>query len=134
MKKQAKSTPGTLSILFLLISVPFLFFACDSTTITDADLIEKLHENVTENSHSESNVFFNNSGTAPLYVVNGEIITDAEIKNLDPAQISKIVVLKGEKAEEQYHEKGKYGVIKITLKTNDHENKFKLNLTDSQNR
>ncbi len=56
----------------------------------------------------------NVNGATPLYVVDGEIIND--IKNINPADIVSIDVLKDEKATALYGSKGANGVIIITTK------------------
>jgi TonB-dependent SusC/RagA subfamily outer membrane receptor len=52
----------------------------------------------------------------PLYIVNGKELTEFDIKDIDPNSIEKITVLKGASAESMYKEKGKNGVVIITLK------------------
>lgn len=63
-----------------------------------------------------------NPGTAvkakahlPIYVVNG--VETSSIENLDTNEIKSINVFKGESAIARFGEKGKYGVIVVTLKT-----------------
>ncbi len=57
-----------------------------------------------------------NSGKPPLYIYAGLEITEAQMKQIDPNTISSIDVLKGEKATKEYGEKGKNGVVKISVK------------------
>lgn len=52
----------------------------------------------------------------PLYVVDGKIVSKEEADKIDPGKIESINVLKGEKATDEYGDKGKNGVIKINLK------------------
>jgi Zn-dependent protease with chaperone function len=52
----------------------------------------------------------------PLYIVDGKIVSKEEADKIDPGKIESINVLKGEKAIDEYGEKGKNGVIKINLK------------------
>lgn len=54
------------------------------------------------------------NGAAPLYVVDGEIVTD--IKNINPADIASINVLKDASATAIYGSRGANGVIVITTK------------------
>ena len=54
--------------------------------------------------------------SVPLYVVDGKKITAAEMKNLKPADIESITVLKDQKAIEAYGVEGKNGVILIVTK------------------
>lgn len=60
-----------------------------------------------------------NDTKAPLIIVNGKPISETEyksIKDIKPDNIEKIEVLKNEESTKQYGEKGKNGVIIITLK------------------
>ncbi|HCV16186.1 MAG TPA: TonB-dependent receptor [Rikenellaceae bacterium] len=52
----------------------------------------------------------------PLYVIDGVVQDRASSKDIEPKSISSIKVLKGEAAIKEYGEKGKNGVILITLK------------------
>ncbi|WP_194778119.1 M56 family metallopeptidase [Pararhodonellum marinum] len=52
----------------------------------------------------------------PLYVVDGKIIKEAELKSISPDTIESINVLKGENATKAYGKKGSNGVVEITLK------------------
>jgi BlaR1 peptidase M56/TonB-dependent Receptor Plug Domain len=52
----------------------------------------------------------------PLYVVDGKIRTKEEIKNIQPASIESVNILKGEQAITEYGDKGKNGVVVIVLK------------------
>ncbi|SFF92958.1 M56 family metallopeptidase [Pontibacter chinhatensis] len=54
-----------------------------------------------------------------VYFVDGKRTPAESIKNIDPNQIDKVDVLKGEKALEKVNEKGVKGVINITLKKGD---------------
>ena len=53
----------------------------------------------------------------PLILIDGKEATQEEMKNLEPSLIKSMNILKGENATEKYGEKGKNGVIEITLKT-----------------
>ena len=50
-----------------------------------------------------------------LYYLNGKQITKEVVDLLDPDKIKSIDVLKGDKAKEKYGEKGKNGIIEITI-------------------
>jgi bla regulator protein blaR1 len=53
----------------------------------------------------------------PLYIVDGISRYDVEnVNKMDPKTIESISVFKGEKANMRYGDKGKNGVIVITLK------------------
>ena len=56
------------------------------------------------------------TAAAPVYVVNGKIISKEEINAINPANIIKVEVLKGENAVKLYGEAAKEGVIIITTK------------------
>ncbi len=51
----------------------------------------------------------------PIYFVDGKEINAGEMKNIPPANIESINVLKGESAKNKYGEKGKNGVVEITM-------------------
>jgi TonB-dependent SusC/RagA subfamily outer membrane receptor len=55
-------------------------------------------------------------GIRPLYVVNGEVMENFEMSSLPPERIKSIQILKDDNAVKKYGEKGKNGVIEITLK------------------
>jgi len=57
------------------------------------------------------------NGQKPLYVLDGEIISESIMKVIDPNKIEAINVLKGPSATSLYGDKGKDGVIMITTKT-----------------
>jgi TonB-dependent SusC/RagA subfamily outer membrane receptor len=127
-----------LSIFFLLFSQ--ISFSQDSTTIQDIDkkwFVQKLpavlkrkellqNINYSENSkpngqpnQSKSNIRINcgcsKGGEPPLYIVDGkEMIGD--LQYLDPQAIESISVLKDAASAKNYGDKGKNGVIIITMK------------------
>jgi TonB-dependent Receptor Plug Domain len=127
-----------LSIFSLLFSQ--ISFSQDSTTIQNIDkkcFVQKspavlkrkeLLQNInySENSkpngqpnQSKSNVRINcgcnKGGEPPLYVVDGKIIV-GDLPNLDPQAIESISALKDVASSRQYGDKGKNGVIIITMK------------------
>lgn len=53
---------------------------------------------------------------APLYIVDGKEISKAEMDNIKPNDIESINVLKNESATKIYGDKGKNGVVEITIK------------------
>ena len=57
-------------------------------------------------------------GQVPLYIIDGKEIEQAKAKDINPQNIKSIDVLKGQSALEKYGDKGKNGVILITMKTN----------------
>lgn len=73
------------------------------------DQIKKLNKNSTNiTAHQQKD---------PLILIDGEEATQEEMNNLEPSHIKSMNILKGENATENYGEKGKNGVIEITLKT-----------------
>jgi bla regulator protein blaR1 len=52
----------------------------------------------------------------PIYIVNGKIISEEKIKLMHPEDIKSITVLTGSDAIAKYEDKGKNGVVEITLK------------------
>lgn len=66
----------------------------------------------------------------PLILVNGKE-SGQTLNNIDPATIESVIVLKGEKANKKYGEKGKNGVIEITLKNTASNNETYLTLRKS---
>lgn len=53
----------------------------------------------------------------PLIILDGEVLKDGDIRNVDPNTIASVDVLKGESATSAYGEKGMDGVIIIKSKT-----------------
>jgi TonB family protein len=53
---------------------------------------------------------------SPIYMMNGRRIYDVELKGIDPKDIEKLEVFKGEKAVMRYGEQARDGAIVITLK------------------
>jgi TonB family protein len=53
------------------------------------------------------------NGQVPLYVVDGKIISEEDLKKIDPASIESISVLK--ESSDKYGSKGKNGVVEVTL-------------------
>ena len=58
------------------------------------------------------------AAASPLYVLDGKILNKKEADKLDPSSIQQINVLKGKDATDKYGDKGKNGVVEITLKKN----------------
>jgi TonB-dependent SusC/RagA subfamily outer membrane receptor len=67
-------------------------------------------------SGSPSFKMSNKNGEQPLYVVDGKIASGQELENLRPEQIQSIDVLKGSSAIAKYGDKGKNGVVLVTIK------------------
>lgn len=71
-----------------------------------------------ESVEQNPNAYFysTSSGVQPLFVLDGKIIQQADIEKINTRKIESIEVLKGEKATDQYGDKGKNGVVVITSK------------------
>lgn len=72
-----------------------------------------------------------NPADQPLYILDGKEITPEEFARIDPAGIESIEVLKDQTAIEGYGDKGRNGVLIITLKT--HQAEDEVTLYDSKN-
>lgn len=77
--------------------------------------------NITGNSGGNINVQIRGAGSInennkPLYVLNGTIISDDDFRNITPASIKNINVLKGKDATSKYGSRAEAGAIEITLK------------------
>ena len=87
---------------------------------SDQEIIEKAENIHATGSPHENEQIANSIGYQqkdPLILIDGEEATQEEMKNLEPSLIKSMNILKGENATEKYGEKGKNGVIEITLKT-----------------
>lgn len=71
---------------------------------------------LTKTSIKVTNPVLKHDEKTPLYVLDGKEITEPEFSALKPNNIQSINVLKGESATKAYGDKGKNGVILITLK------------------
>ncbi len=58
------------------------------------------------------------SSNSPIYVLDGKIISETEMKKIDPNTIESINVLKDKTATDKYGDKGINGVVEITSKKN----------------
>lgn len=75
--------------------------------------LELLNEKIKLNYSQHQSMTFGEGGK-PLFVIDGEIVD--EISDLEPNDIERINVLKGNSAKELYGEKGNEGVIEIFTK------------------
>jgi len=73
---------------------------------------------VYELNNDGKNKFFisTDSDETPLFILDGKEISKKEMDELDSDSIEKVEVLKGDSATEKYGDKGKNGVVIITLK------------------
>ncbi|MFZ9207788.1 MAG: M56 family metallopeptidase [Sediminibacterium sp.] len=63
----------------------------------------------------------NNNGHKPLYVLDGEVISESVMSVIDPNKIESINILKDASAVAVFGEKGKGGVVQITTKKGNSE-------------
>ena len=70
----------------------------------------------TENTMVNSVLTTKNNTPQPIYMMSGRRIYDVELKKIDPKDIEKMEVFKGEKAVMRYGEIARDGAIVITLK------------------
>lgn len=66
--------------------------------------------------HGEKIFFMNSGDKDPLFVLDGKVVSKSVIDNLDTDAIDSIEVLKGDSATDEYGDKAKDGVVKITTK------------------
>ena len=83
--------------------------------IRDSDDDEDIE--VISGDDDSSFFFIDNDGKGePLYYVDGKKAKSEDIKKIDPEDIERMNVLKGDKAVEKYGKKAKDGVVEITTK------------------
>ncbi len=87
-----------------------VFILRDSMDEEDMEIIEK----------EDTSFFFVDSGKGdkPIFIVDGKEMSREEFEKISPRKIEKVEVLKGESAAQQYGERAKDGVIKVTTKGN----------------
>lgn len=70
-----------------------------------------------QTTKSISNVsFYDNQNLKPLIIINGKIASEQVLKTINPTDIAKMNILKGNSAIKLYGEQGKNGVVVITMK------------------
>ena len=82
----------------------------------DLDEIDKIIESVFDRSDWISMEWTPESKPEPYVVIDGEESNTEAMNNLDPTQIAKVEILKGEDATAAYGDKGANGVIIVTTK------------------
>ncbi|BAO74606.1 M56 family metallopeptidase [Winogradskyella sp. PG-2] len=85
----------------------------DDAPVTIIRSVDNNLKNPTVRGYSTT---FNNQNTKPLYIVDGKVIKNYQADALDPNNIEKINVLKGDSATQIYGKKGENGVLVITSK------------------
>lgn len=120
MTTQNKRTPTTLTVMFTAISAALLFFACDSTMITDSDVIEELHATAVEREDAGETLSIRDTtgnDKQPLIFIDGVRLEEGEsISDLNPKDIESINVIKDASAA-IYGPEAEDGVILITLRS-----------------
>ena len=97
----------------LVVVVLIAFVAACSPEYIEP-LAEQKSENPTVRLKSDSNPLVGNK--APLIIVDGEIVANTALLDMDPNDIVSISVLKGKNAALLYGAKSKNGVVLITTK------------------
>lgn len=108
--------------LFLIFAI--LFTCCTSAAqesvqeiATDSVLDQKKPEITTIGLSCHANI---NKISAPLYIIDGEIVEKDSFYNINPSTIADLKVLKGTDAIAVYGESGKNGVILVKTKGEQH--------------
>ncbi len=82
------------------------------------DKVDKssLYQIKNENADTTSSTTIKRDTAQPIYVLNGKIVPKSVVDKTAPSSIESVNVLKGNNATDKYGDKGKNGVIEITLK------------------
>jgi len=80
----------------------------------DVEVIVKVSGD--ENDEDHKMVFISEDGEQPLMIVDGKEMEGGSLEDIDPEKIESVNVLKGDKAVEEYGDKGKNGVVIISTK------------------
>ncbi len=84
---------------------------------SDGEDVDIIVETSGDKHESEHKIMFRSEdGEKPLMIVDGKETEGQSIKDIDPENIATINVLKGDKAIEEYGDKGKNGVVIIKTK------------------
>lgn len=113
-----------ISILSFFLCLSFYANAQQLPKLKKNISIKQKDVNASEFSDSNSVKLFtkknitlaNKKGKQPLFILDGKVISKEKVKSIQSKSISKINVLKNEKAINKYGKKGKNGVIEIFLK------------------
>ena len=98
-------------LFFIMGFMVVLGFAMKPVTVT-----QHQHQNYDVNVQDSTKSTSKADKNAPLYVLEGKVISKSELDKINPDAIESISVLKGESAVKAYGKAGKNGVIQITLK------------------
>ncbi|WP_299106256.1 M56 family metallopeptidase [uncultured Winogradskyella sp.] len=94
----------------------------NSESINNAITKDSIYTDANSNTSAKTNknkrnsVKYSSDNIQPLIIVDDKEISKEDLKNIKANQIENLVVLKDEKAIKKYGEKGKHGIIEITLK------------------
>jgi hypothetical protein len=94
-----------------MVFMVILGFAMKPVTVT-----HHKHQNYDVNVQDSTKSTSKADKNAPLYVLEGKVISKSELDKINPDAIESISVLKGKNAVNAYGKAGKNGVIQITLK------------------
>lgn len=109
----------------VLVECGYMNNAANVKQLRDAATMEQLARDILQGVVAYANADHQATNTTmadttknpPLYVVDGKIITPQEMKAIDANTIESIDVLTGQDAVKKYGEKGKNGVVVVTLKS-----------------
>jgi len=76
----------------------------------------KLEDDSKGSDNKENRLLDKNNGKTPLYFIDGELVTEKEIKAINPTSIKAVNVLKDASATAIYGARGMNGVVLITTK------------------
>jgi len=121
-----------------LIECGYITNAGDAAILKDDGKIELIAKNILQGvalyANNKNSISSNNlmnrkdtipsgnskaaSSKTPLYVLDGKIISEVEMKKIDPNTIQSMTVLKDKNATDKYGNKGENGVVEIISKSN----------------
>jgi hypothetical protein len=101
------SLPLSIPFLSIILFSLLVLTSCSDVTSISGEQLEGF--TVTLDKRSPGINFEN----LPLWVINGEIISEAPLQRMNPAYIDSIVILHKDAAMEAYGDRGKNGVVQI---------------------
>lgn len=132
-----KKPTHQLSILKLGAVIPFLcafmfFFQVNLQAQASSDAKETDQESLRITLNPKQEQDQQKQEEAPLYILDGEVLPkNFDLNNINPNDIATVDVLKGDGATQIYGDKGKNGVILISLKKEISEKQFHKNQQDA---
>lgn len=103
-----------LLILILLASINTIF--AQSSTLKIIKNTNAISNSPDTTKKAEVRICCGAKGNPPMFILNGFVISDSLLANINPNQIQSIDIFKNEAAVEKYGTKAKNGVIDITAK------------------